>query len=416
MSYSENNTFEKILNRMLEQDVLTNVDKRVGSIIYDALAPCAMELANAYMMIDILEEQTYLMTATGANLDKRVYDYGISRMPASQALRIGEFKGWQVDSQGEYVYSYDYVGENQGDYAYDSETQTYVYVGENQGDYVKGDKILVDIDIPEGSRFAVPDNESVIFKYVGVTDGYKILECEAAGSGGNEYLGTILPITPINGLIEAKIISTYKYGEDEESDEDLRKRTKEYLNYMPYGGNIADYIEKVNAIDGVGNTKVFPAWQYNGSVLLSVVDPTFNPISNEFAAYLKNLIDPEEESGQGIGIAPIGHFVTITTPVEETVDVELTLETTVDAEIGEVHQQVEEIIAAYFNSVRKQFAQDVRLALYRSRIIELILQGVPEVINVTDVLLNNADADIVYTDEGQIGMQYLPKLGEVTIN
>lgn len=385
MSYSEDNTYEKILDRMLSQDILVNVDKREGSIIYDALAPCAMELANAYAMIDILQEQTYLMTATGSNLDKRVYDYGISRQEASQALRIGEFKKYQIDDDGNYVLDED------------------------------GNKILVDMDIPEGSRFAVPENENIIFKYVGITDGYKILQCESAGTGGNEHIGIILPITPINNLIEAKITSTYKYGEDEESDDDLRARTKEYLNYMPYGGNIADYIEKVNAIDGVGNTKVFPAWQYNGSVLLSVVDPTFNPINNEFVAYLKNLIDPEE-SGQGIGIAPIGHFVTITTPVEMTVDVELTLETQIDSEIGEIHQQVEEIIENYFDSVRRQFAQNVRLALYRAKIIELILSNVSEVLNVTDVLLNNSGTDIVYTDEGQIGMQYLPKLGEVTLN
>ena len=180
--------------------------------------------------------------------------------------------------------------------------------------------------------------------------------------------------------------------------------------------DIADYIEKVNAISGVGNTKVFPAWQYNGSVLLSVVDPTYNPISAEFARNLKEQIDPEEESGNGIGIAPIGHFVTITTPVEMTVDVELTLETAVDSEIGEIHQQVEEIIENYFDSVRRQFAQNVRLALYRAKIIELILSNVSEVLNVTDVLLNNSGTDIVYTDEGQIDMQYLPKLGEVTLN
>lgn len=386
MSYSEDNTYEKIMSRMLAQDILVNVDKREGSMIYNALAPCAMELATAYTMIDILQEQTYLMTATGTNLDKRCYDYGISRTEATQALRIGSFKKYQVDDDGNYV-----LDEN-------------------------GGKILVDMDIPEGSRFMPPDNSDIVFKYAGETDGYKILQCESAGTGGNEHTGTILPVTPINGLIEARIVSTYVYGEDEETDDELRERTKEYLNYMPYGGNIADYIEKVNAISGVGNTKVFPAWQYNGSVLLSVVDPTFNPISDEFAEYLKKQIDPEESTGQGIGIAPIGHFVTITTPVEKTVDVELTLVVSVNAETGEVHQQVDEIIEDYFDSVRKQFAQDVKLALYRAKIIELILSGVPEVVNVTDVLLNGGDGDIVYSDEGGIGRQYLPKLGEVTIN
>lgn len=385
MSYSENNTFEKIMDRMMSGEALVGLDKRVGSVIYNTLAPCAMELANAYVMLDVMQEQTYLLTANGVNLDKRCYDYGIERQQATNALRIGEFKCYKTDINGDYV-----LDEN-------------------------NKKILVEMEIPVGSRFIVPET-NIIFRYAGKTNNYKILECESTGSQGNEHLGIILPLTPIANLIEARITSTYEYGEDEETDSELRKRTRDYINYMAYGGNVADYIEKVNSLNGVGNTKVFPAWQYNGSVLLSVVDPTYKPISQEFAQNLKEQIDPDESSGQGIGIAPIGHFVTITTPVEMTVDVEMTLEISIDAEIGEVHQQVEEVIESYFDSVRHQFSQDVRLAIYRSSINQLIRQNIPEIINVTDILLNNMDADIVYTDEGQIGMQYLPKLGEVTLN
>ncbi len=386
MSYSENNTFEKILDRCLANDVLVNVDKRVGSIIYDALAPVCLELAEAYVKMDILEEQTYLMTATGSNLDKRVYDYGITRQEATQALRIAEFKCYQTDDQGGIVYD-----EN------------------NQ-------PILIDMEIPEGSRFAVPEDEDVTFEYVGKTDGYKILQCEQTGTKGNEHVGTILPLVPINGLIEANIISTYKPAEDAETDEELRLRTKNHLNYLSFGGNISDYIEKVNTLDGVGNVKVFPAWQHNGSVLLSVVDPTFSPITEEFAENLKEQIDPEESSGQGIGIAPIGHYVTVTTPVEETVDVTLNVKIDENAVSGEITSEIEEVLQEYVDSVRRNFAQDVTLAIYRARIIERILDSISDVLNVTDVLLNNLDSDVIYTDEGLLGHQYLPKLGQVVVN
>ena len=96
MSYSDNNTFEKILDRCLSNKAIETVDKRPGSIIYDALAPVCLELAEAYVKMDILEEQTFLLTATGNNLDKRAYDYGISRENATKALRIGEFKQYQL--------------------------------------------------------------------------------------------------------------------------------------------------------------------------------------------------------------------------------------------------------------------------------------------------------------------------------
>lgn len=386
MSYSENNTFEKIMDRMLANEVLANVDKRVGSIAYDSIAPCALELANAYVIIDVLQEQTYLLTATGSNLDKRVYDYGISRNQATQALRIGSFKKYQLDGNGQVV-----TDEN-------------------------GEPVLVDMEIPVGSRFGVPDDTETTFQYVGKTDGHNILQCEQAGTKGNEHVGTILPLVPITDLIEAKITSTYQYGEDEETDEELRTRTKNYLNETAFGGNIADYIEKVNSIDGVGNTKVFPAWQQNGSVLLSVVDPLFNPITAEFAQNLKEQIDPEESSGQGVGIAPIGHIVTITTPVEQTVNVELTVHIEENIESGEVTIEIRNVLLAYIDSVRRQFAQNVTLAVYRARIIERILDNVSDVLNVTDVLLNGVDSDIIYIDEGLIGYQYLPKLGEVTVH
>ena len=50
--YSDNNTFENILKRMLDKvpDIL---DKRQGSIIYDALAPAAAELAQCYISLDV---------------------------------------------------------------------------------------------------------------------------------------------------------------------------------------------------------------------------------------------------------------------------------------------------------------------------------------------------------------------------
>lgn len=384
MSYSDDNTFEKILNRCLANDRLVDVDKRVGSIIYDALAPVCLELAEAYVKMDILEEQTYLMTATGNNLDKRVYDYGISRRKATRALRIGEFKQYKVDSQGNYV-----LDEN------------------NQ-------KILIDMEIEVGIRFAIPENAEITYEYIGKIDGYKILECEQTGTQGNEHLGTILPLIPILNLAQANIISTYKPAEDDETDTELRARAVASLNYGAFGGNIQDYIERVNAIDGVGQTKVFPAWQYNGSVLLSVVDPLYNPITTEFAKNLKEQIDPEESTGEGIGIAPIGHYVTITTPTRQDVDVALSITFVNTETIETIQEEVERKIKEYFLSIRQSYGQDVNLTIYRARIIEKVLE-LEFVLNVTDVKLNGKMNDIVYVDEGLLGKQYLPYLRSVTI-
>lgn len=384
MSYSDDNSFEKIMDRCLGNKILENVDKRPGSIIYDALAPICLELAEAYVKMDIMEEQTFLTTATGINLDKRAFDYGLSRTSATNALRIAEFKKYKMDSDGNFVHD------------------------------DKGNKILIDMDITEGARFTLPEDSSITFEYIGKTDGYNILKCEQTGTKGNEHVGTILPLIPIKNLIEAKITSTYKPAEDEETDEELRRRVVDSINYSSFGGNIEDYIEKVNAIDGVGNTKVFPAWQYNGSVLLSIVDPIFNPITEEFAKNLKEQIDPDEDTGQGVGIAPIGHYVTITTPVKKYVNVSMSVELMNTVTLETIKEDIERKISEYFETVRKSFGQNVNLTIYRARIIEKVLE-LKEVLNVKDVALNGNFTDVTFIDEGLIGYQYLPYMGEVTI-
>ena len=196
--------------------------------------------------------------------------------------------------------------------------------------------------------------------------------------------------------------------------EKFRKRIIDSLNYASFGGNINDYIEKVNDIDGVGNTKVFPTWQYNGSVLLSIVDTQFNPITDEFARNLKEQIDPDESTGQGVGIAPIGHYVTITTPIKLDVNIKLKVSLINSETIETMREDITSVINNYFYQIRTFFGQDINLTIYRANIISEVMK-LPQVLNVKDVYINNLDNDLEIIDEGDIGKQYLPYLKEVII-
>lgn len=376
MGYSDDNTYEKILARVLSNDGLANVDKRVGSIIYDAVAPLCLELAEAYAALDMFESQSFLGTATGSSLDKRAYDHGIVRKAATKAQRICEFKKYEKDENG--------------------------------------NKALVDMEIPTGTRFSVPESADTTFVYLGKIDAHDVVECEQPGTQGNIYVGAILPLNPVQGLAVASIVSTYTPGEDDETDEELRERTIENLSTLPFGGNISDYINKVAAIDGVGQLKVFPAWRERGSVLLSVVDPQFNPITEEFVQKLKDIIDPEEYTGQGVGTAPIGHVVTIATPVKKMVDISFTVYIDDKSSIIAVSELARQRIAEYFESVRRGYRQDATLSVFRARINERIL-AIDGVLNVTDILLNGEDDDIIYKDRNQPGQQFLPYVGEVSV-
>ena len=54
----ENMTFDYILKRTLN-NISNNIDKRQGSVIYDAVAPCCMEIAKIYESLDRVIKETF---------------------------------------------------------------------------------------------------------------------------------------------------------------------------------------------------------------------------------------------------------------------------------------------------------------------------------------------------------------------
>ena len=67
-------TYENILASMLSK-VSSDIDKREGSIIYDALAPCAFQLAQTYFSLSNYIDLFFVDTAVGEYLD-RFIDHG----------------------------------------------------------------------------------------------------------------------------------------------------------------------------------------------------------------------------------------------------------------------------------------------------------------------------------------------------
>ena len=83
-------TFDQILQGMLDR-VPSTMDKREGSVIYDALAPAARELADAYAELEQARADTFAGTAQREWLIKRGQEIGISPYEATYAIRRGQF-------------------------------------------------------------------------------------------------------------------------------------------------------------------------------------------------------------------------------------------------------------------------------------------------------------------------------------
>lgn len=361
-------TFTQILDRQLK-NVPDDKDKRQGSIIYDALAPCSGEFANGYIVNKIQQDQVYLLTALGENLDKKGYEYGVEREVATKAIRIGRL----IDTNENLV------------------------------------------NMPIGSRFTVPESDNTITYIIKSyqSTGIPILECEQTGTQGNEYIGELLPLFSVNNLKLAEVAGTQQPAQDTEEDEPYRQRIIARIKNKGFGGNIQDYKNYFTEnITGTSEPKVYPIWNGGGTVKVSVLDSEFNAISEEFKALIKEQLDPEQYTGQGIGIAPIGHKVTVDTPQEIVVNIQATV-TLEGVTVGQIIETVKENLEAYFLETRKQWVKYDTIRIFVAQVISAIL-NVQGVQNVTNVLLNEGEEDLTFAST-EIE-QFIPVLGEVTLN
>ena len=367
-NYSNNNDFKDILNRLLA-NVDDSFDKRQGSIIYDALAPAAAELAQCYIALDVYTNQTYLLNAVGENLDNRVADYGLTRNQATHAQKTIN--------------------------VYDSNNTL--------------------MAVPIGTRFSVPNEYGgYVFKVIEeIETGRYTAECETAGTVGNDYSSYLLPLTSINNLGQVIIMSTSKPGEDTETDDELRKRALQKINQAAFGGNKADYIEKVNSIDGVTNCKIFPVWNGGGTVKVAIITSNNTIPSASFVNEVQTIIDPITNQGEGIGIAPIGHTVTVVAPTALNVNIAATLTLATGITVSQVESAVENAIATYINEVQSNWSDDDNLIIYHSKLIAAIL-SVNQVKNVSSLTINEASTDLIINITAS-NVKF-PILGEVVLS
>lgn len=367
-------TYQNLLQSMLNR-VPDTYDKRDTSPIPTALGPAAYVLEGFYLSLNQVQQQAFIQTAQGQSLDYLAVIGGLTRYPASAAVRLGVFN----------------------------------------------------TEVPIGSRFSTVNGaNSINFTVTAASTGtdenseYYQLTAETPGSIGNEYTGPILPITAIPGLTSAQITSILVPGDETETDEELRERLIASLNERPFGGNIASYRENILAIDGVGGVQVYPTWDGGGTVKCSILGADFEPASAELVENVQNAIDPPPNQGLGLGLSPIGAKVTIVAPTEVTVNVSAAVTLSSGTSLEQVKPLIESALEAYLLDIRQswdtnvsnnnvEYAADVYIARITAAIV-----GVTGVVNATGVQLNGGTTDLILTESGTT--QQVPVLGTVTLN
>lgn len=342
----ETYTYEDILNNMLAR-VPNTLDKRQGSIIYNALAPAAVELRNMYVNLDSVLDETFADTASREYLIKRAAERGLTPKEATKAL-------------------------------------------------VKAIVVPVNFDLPVGSRFSLEDLNYVVLSqhYIGDLPimGEYVLECETAGSAANYNFGNLVPIDYIQGLQRAEITEILTPGEDEEGTDEFRKRYFDSFDKQAYGGNITDYRQKTKQINGVGGVKVYPIWNGGGTVKLVIINSSFAKPSTDLVNNVQTLIDPVQNQGQGLGIAPIGHVVTVAGVGEETINIASNFTLATGYVWADVVANARQAVQDYFQELNMDWENQNNLVVRISQ-IETRLLNVAGIIDIADTEINDIAAN-----------------------
>lgn len=336
----ENISFESLMERAIlrVQKQNSNIDVREGSIIYNALAPAIYEIMGMYIEIDRVMNETFADTASREYLIKRAAERGIIPQQATKAVLKGMFTPSSLE-------------------------------------------------ISIGSRFSLENLNYKVIEKIG--DGTYQLECETFGEEGNLHFGQLIPIDYIAGLETSELTELLIPGEDEEDTESIRKRYYQSLEAESYGGNKADYKIKVGLIKGVGGVKVYSGHEWNGggTVKIVITDSNFDIPSKTLIETVQGKVDPTDSPGEGIGIAPIGHIVTIVGVNEVLINISTSIVYQPGYHFEAIKTELENTVDDYLNGLNSVWEDEDNIVVRISQLETRIL-GVKGVLDIMNTKIN----------------------------
>ena len=161
----------------------------------------------------------------------------------------------------------------------------------------------------------------------------------------------------------------------------------------------------LHELDDVGAAKV--ARRQSGTSYISayILNSNLRAASAALISAVKEAVDPTTYTGEGYGLAPIGHSVTVYSATEETMNITLDLDLE-SVEYEDIQSQVEAACENYMAELRSEWEDESSL-IVRISGIETKVLAVEGVHDVTAEI--NGSASNV-----QLGAYEIPVLGTVT--
>ena len=288
MDYLESMDFITLRQYMLDL-APEDVDSSEGSFLYDAVTPIAMFVAEMFMQMRLILEQSFIGTATGTNLDTLA-----ATMPR--------------------VYRNSAVAERLTLRLIPYTPQIFAYIENNQTTLrfsnVGGEFYTLNI---EQTDWLTHDATSILVKVI-----------KGAAGNGTAVVGNALEPSPgINGLTSCLVDTIDARGMDQEDDDHFRVRVWATLS-SPFLGSMADYQRKIfsdfpiseNGFN-VSNCFIIPRGSRSGYICVIPAklgsDGGVMHCEQGELLSLQNYLDKRIDGigGYGLGVAPIGHVVRV---------------------------------------------------------------------------------------------------------
>lgn len=338
----EQHTKQAILQRMLDASP-AELDKRQGSVTYDLLSPAAIELAQLYIELDQAMKYGFAGPEQPSHfLDLRAQEFGLTRRPS-------------VKAQGTLVF--------------------------------RGEEGTI---IPMGIVVSTEEETPILFVTTApstIAGGTAAVSAVAIEGGklGNVASGRIKLVTgDLSGIVAVSNAEPFVNGADAESDESLLERYFDRVRRPATSGNVWHYRQWALEVPGVGDVRVFPVWNGNGTVKLALLsDDKRAPVVSIIEA-VAALVEERR---------PVGAQVTVLPAVEVDIRVSARLVLQDGADPDAVKTEFANGLARYLADLA--FKESV---IRYNRILGLLLD-IESVIDFNDLKINGVTGNLRISED-----------------
>lgn len=346
--------YENITPESIESSVLEDIslfDTREGSFARTLISPVSYEIWKYYTALEGVPDMIFITEDSGQYIDKKAADFGITRKPGVKASGSITLNG-------------------------------------RAGTVVPAGKVFLTLD---GLGFAL--DEQAVIPAEGTVSG--TITAQDVGEIYNVMAGEIsVQQSPLSGLSSFTAGETTG-GADQETDAQLVARYYDYIQKPATSGNVYQYEQWAESVNGVGQAKIFPLWAGNGTVKVVISGQDYGVADPETVEACRAYIE---------SVRPIGATVTVESAVslEIRISAEVKLDSTIT--VSDIKPQFEKSVSDYLRNIA--FQKD---SVVYNRILFLLLD-IDGVQDVTSMTINGGTENI------PIGDTQIPELKDVQLS